>query len=107
MRRLLALGILLVSGVSGSSVTAQTFVVGGPVVSPRAGVVASTSGYFIPTYSYYAAFPYPARGYVGYGDNDFPFYGQPYGKPTDRWTWAYMSDPNYGVLARYYYPPVR
>ena len=42
-------------------------------------------------YSYYAAFPNPAREYVGYGFNDFPFYGDPYGKPTDRWSWQYMS----------------
>src|SRR5438874_819258 len=63
--------------------------------------------YGVPPYSYYAAIPFPARGYVGYGSNDFPYYGRPYGSPSDPWTWPYMSG-GYGTsLARYYYPPVR
>jgi hypothetical protein len=57
-------------------------------------------------YSYYAAFPNAPRIYVGYGANDFPFYGQPYGNPSDRWSWAYMTNGSRG-LDRYYYPPVR
>ncbi len=58
-------------------------------------------------YSYYAAFPGPAREYVPYGNNDlFGFGGQAYGHPYDRWSWSYLSGyPN--TLARYYYPPVR
>jgi hypothetical protein len=48
-------------------------------------------------YSYWAAFPNPAREYVGYGFNDFPFYGDPYGKPTDRWSWQYMSGAGSGM----------
>jgi hypothetical protein len=42
-------------------------------------------------YSYQAAWPFPARQYVGYGMSDFPFYGQPYGSPSDRWSWQSMS----------------
>jgi hypothetical protein len=64
-----------------------------------------SSGTPILPYSYYAAYPYPARIYVGYGAYDFPFYGQPYGYPYDKWTWPYMTS-GYGGLARYYYPPV-
>lgn len=63
---------------------------GGPVMAP---------------YSYYAAAPMPARYYVGYGVGDFPFHGQPYGHPNDRWTWSYMSGES--RVSNYYYPPVR
>lgn len=71
------------------------------------GPVYTTSPYGLIPYSYYAAIPFPARGYVGYGYNDFPYYGRPYGSPSDPWSWAYMSTaPNAG-LVRYYYPPVR
>jgi hypothetical protein len=60
-------------------------------------------------YSYYAAYPNPARGYVGYGASDaFPFYGQPYGHAYDKWTWAYLPGGGYQAsLARYYDPPVK
>src|SRR5690349_14292159 len=62
-----------------------TTLLGGNYVT-RAEVTASYP------YSYYAAFPYPAREYVPYGSNDlFPFYGRPYGHPYDRWSWQYMS----------------
>ncbi len=58
-------------------------------------------------YSYFAAYPGPARVYVGYGESDiFPYGGQPYGHPYDKWSWSYLAGyPD--VLARYYYPPVR
>lgn len=58
-------------------------------------------------YSYYAAFPGPARVYVPLNANDaFPFGGNPYGHPYDRWTWSYLGGyPE--SLVRYYYPPVR
>ena len=76
------------------------------------GVPGSTSPVFIGPYglvpySYYAAIPFPARGYVGYGSNDFPYYGRPYGSPSDPWTWPYMSTAYNAGLVRYYYPPVR
>jgi len=59
-------------------------------------------------YSYYVAYPHPARGYVGYGEQDqFPYYGRPYGHPYDPWTWPYMSGGYNGALARYYDPPVK
>ena len=56
-------------------------------------------------YSYYVLPPsIPSREYVG--PAQFPFYGRPYGHPNDRWTWPYLAGPSYGVLARYYYPPL-
>jgi hypothetical protein len=54
-----------------------------------ASSVAPTTAYL--PYSYYAAWPFPARQYVGYGTSDFPFYGRPYGSPNDRWSWQSMS----------------
>jgi len=78
---------------------------------PAAGVVATTpapaAAHPYP-YSYYVAYPHAARGYVGYGSQDnFPYYGRPYGHPYDPWTWPYMSGGYYGTLARYYDPPVK
>ena len=61
---------------------------------------------FTPPYSYYAAFPTRPRIYVGYGDDSFPFQGQPYGQPYDRWSWTYMAG-GYSPTARYFYPPLR
>ncbi len=58
-------------------------------------------------YSYYVTPPSPPRTYQGYGTNDFPFYGVPYGHPYDPWTWPYMSDAYSRGLARYYDPPVK
>lgn len=58
-------------------------------------------------YSYYAAIPNPARGYVSYGTEDFPFHGVPYGHPYDPWTWPYLSGSYNRSLARYYDPPVK
>jgi hypothetical protein len=65
-------------------------------------------GAYIPPYSYWAApYPLPARYYQGYGAPDnFPFYGRPYGRPYDLWTWPYMTTDPYGPLAKYYYPPL-
>jgi hypothetical protein len=92
----------------------------GPVSAWPTGMVTYTSHYASPvvgstapvygnaivtTYSYTAVAPAPARYYVGLGTpGDFPFYGQPYGSPNDRWTWGYMSGER--RLDRYYYPPV-
>ena len=58
-------------------------------------------------YSYYASPPFQARTYQGYGSDDFPFYGVPYGHPYDPWTWPYMSGAYSRGLARYYDPPVK
>lgn len=95
---------------------AQTFVRNvAPVWAPPGFAPADPVAYRASTvesvpYSYYAAWPnWPARGYVGYGQADiFPFYGHPYGRPYDPWTWPSLSESYYGgVLARYYYAPVR
>lgn len=76
-----------------------------PSSAPVVSVPAPEPGRVFP-YSYYAAFPGPAREYVPYGNNDtFRYTGQAYGYPYDRWSWSYMSGEN--SLARYYYPPVR
>src|SRR5262249_50263523 len=79
---------------------------GATFVTPAYGATYYYARGYIPPYSYWAAYPYPARTYVGYGTNDFPFYGRPYGHPYDAWSWTYMGDP-YRGLAKYYYPPVR
>jgi hypothetical protein len=73
--------------------------IGGSAVSSSAG-----QGRVFP-YSYYVSSP--SRIYVPYGPNDqFPFYGQPYGSPNDRWSWNYMGGSTRS-LARYYFPPLR
>jgi hypothetical protein len=100
--------VVFVRGVSRGYTPVQT-------LSPRAGFVLPSSGLtgtwagpatFYPPYSYWAAAPHPARLYVGYGTNDFPFHGRPYGYPYDAWSWTYLGDAQRG-LARYYYPPLR
>ena len=57
-------------------------------------------------YSYYVAQPGTARGYYGYGEDQFPYYGRPYGHPYDPWTWPYMTDSYANSLHRYYSPPI-
>ena len=57
-------------------------------------------------YSYYVAQPGTARGYYGYGQDGFPYYGRPYGHPYDPWTWPYMTDSFQNSLHHYYYPPI-
>lgn len=55
-------------------------------------------------YSYYVTMPAPARTYVEYGAMDqFPFRGQPYGNPGDRWSWTGMMGNGAAGLDRYYY----
>ena len=69
--------------------------------------VATVNGTYVPPYSYTVVGPpYYARHYSGYGDNDFPFYGRIYGRPTDAWSWTYLSGGYSNALARYYYPPL-
>ena len=59
-------------------------------------------------YSYYAAQPLgTARGYYGYGEDQFPYYGRAYGHPYDPWTWPYMSDSYQNSLYRYYEPVLK
>ncbi|WP_435007695.1 hypothetical protein P12x_004960 [Tundrisphaera lichenicola] len=82
---------------------AQLFRQRGTSSTPVASVASSP---VVHRYSYYAS-SYPARGYVGYGTEDFPFYGRPYGHPYDPWTWPYMTGAYGQGLARYYDPPVK
>ena len=60
----------------------------------------------VPSYSYWTAAYYgiPPRTYVPYGagPNDFPYYGQPYGSPSDPWSWPAMAGYANGVPTRYY-----
>ncbi len=59
-------------------------------------------GTYFPPYDYYAAYPMPARIYSGYGSNDFPFYGKPYGHPYTPWTWDTLAAyPAYGTGVGY------
>ena len=83
---------------SGSPVGSSYRVMGGDYVAP-------TPGPALVPYSYYAAYPRPARTYQGYGSNDFPFHGKAYGSPNDPWTWYYMGGPS-RYLANYYHPPL-
>lgn len=109
MRMLIsAVAVSTVLLIATSEANAQAWVVESPL-APAAPVVygGTYSSFYVPPYSYYTAIPFPARGYVGYGYNDFPFYGQPYGSRSDPWTWGYMSGAYARGLARYYYPPVQ
>jgi hypothetical protein len=98
--------------VPANAVVGTEYVVGAPYPGYNAGVAIPYYGFgywgtYLPPYSYYAApYPLPARYYVGYGSNDFPFYGRPYGHPYDPWTWPYMSGGYQRALARYFYPPL-
>jgi len=60
---------------------------------------------FVPSYSYWTAayYGYPPRSYVGYGSgyNDFPYYGRPYGSPSDPWSWPAMAGYPNGVPSRF------
>lgn len=73
-------------------------VVSGPVVTSTAPYYGRSAASlappvtFVPPYSYYLApVGHPARTYVGYGNDDFPFHGQIYGQPYDPWTWVGLS----------------
>jgi hypothetical protein len=77
-----------------------------PSVATYSSPMAQPAPSRIYSYSYYAS-PQPARTYVGYGADDFPFYGVPYGHPYDPWTWPYMTGSYNRGLARYYDPPVK
>jgi hypothetical protein len=91
---------------------------GGPVsLTPGYGYAASPAGApaftysasYVPPYSYYAAIQkgIPARIYTdGFGAGDFPYYGRPYGRPTDPWSWSYISGGYRNALTHYYYPPL-
>ena len=39
--------------------------------------------------------------YAGFGSNDFPYYGRPYGSPSDPWSWPAMAGYAHGVPTRF------
>ena len=71
------------------------------------GPTSATQPARIYAYSYYSLSPQPARTYVGYGADQFPYQGRPYGHPYDPWTWPMLSGSYGNGLARYYDPPVK
>ena len=111
-------GLFKHRAVAGASIPGNTSgycsTCGGSVGS---GTVGSTGGYAGTSgaavdpparpYSYYAARDGQPRGYYGYGQDEFPYYGRAYGHPYDPWTWPYMSYGYQNSLNRYYEPPVR
>lgn len=82
--------------------TPPAVVVGAPGADNQIGAFGGPVSPYLPAmvapYSYYAAFPLPAREYVGFGGNDFPFHGQPYGHPYDLWTWPYLGRTHYTAV---------
>jgi hypothetical protein len=76
---------------------------GGRIV-PRP--IPSSPNTYAPSYSYWTAayYGYPPRQYVGYVEpaNDFPYFGRPYGSPSDPWSWPAMAGYSSGVPTRYY-----
>ena len=86
--------------VGGGGYAGAPVVVGAPVLG--SSIVAPYADAYVPPYSYYAAFPLPARQYIGLGTgNDFPFHGQAYGHPYDAWTWPYLGRYPYMTVTRY------
>jgi hypothetical protein len=107
--RLVALSLPLVVALYNSSARAQYAVTATstPVASRTSpgGIPASTYTY-TPSYSYWTAayYGYPPRTYIGLGgkSQDFPYYGQPYGSPSDPWSWPAMAGYSKGIPTRYY-----
>jgi hypothetical protein len=75
-------------------------------VSSTAGGIPAATRTYAPSYSYWTAayYGYPPRTNVGLGKpaNDFPYYGRPYGSPSDPWSWPAMAGYGAGVPTRYY-----
>ena len=108
MRTLIVTLAIAVGSLRALKAGAQVVIAEEPWEATPVAVRATYPTSYIVPYSYYAAIPFPARGYVGADDDEFPYFGRPYGSPSDPWTWPYLSESYYyGVLARYYYPPVR
>jgi hypothetical protein len=87
-----------------SRADAQNYVTRGSRSTP--GTIPPATHTNAPSYSYYTAayYGYPPRIYVGLGSssNDFPYYGRPYGSPSDPWSWPAMAGYSSGVPTRYY-----
>ncbi len=91
-------------GVLEGYITAPTYNYPGAPVVGSAPVSAIDPTFQPHPYSYYVTFPEPARTYVGLGPEDhFPFQGQLYGRPGDRWSWTGMMGNRAAGLDRYYY----
>jgi hypothetical protein len=90
----LALGSSKAEAQVATSHGSWTYVLGGP---------GSFTPAYMPSYSYWTAayYGYPPRMYSGYGSNDFPYYGRPYGSPSDPWSWPAMTGYASGVPTRY------
>ncbi len=107
MRTLIVMFAVAASFLWASKASSQIVFSEEPWAATPVAIRATYPTLYVVPYSYYAAIPFPARGYVGYGYDEFPYYGRAYGSPSDPWTWPSMSESyDYGVLARYYYPPV-
>jgi hypothetical protein len=77
------------------------------IVSPGTpGGIPAANYTYAPSYSYWTAayYGYPPRIYIGLGGNadDFPYYGRPYGSPSDPWSWPAMAGYPSGIPTRYY-----
>jgi hypothetical protein len=105
MRRLALAAILAAPiGLGSNRAHAQAFgTIGGPVPVaplqlegsfpiPSHGAPRVIRGLYVPHYAYSRApYPYPARAYSGFGPNDFPFYGRPYGPAWEPWSWSALG----------------
>jgi hypothetical protein len=100
---LLAL-ITLAAILTASRADAQTYVTSGS--RSTSGTIPPATHTNFPSYSYWTAayYGYPPRKYIGLGStaNDFPYYGRPYGSPSDPWSWPAMAGYPNGVPTRYY-----
>jgi hypothetical protein len=86
------------SGVTDYSISADSY-----THSYDSGGIGAYAPSYVPSYSYWTAayYGYPPRIYSGYGANDFPYYGRPYGSPSDPWSWPAMAGYASGVPTRY------
>lgn len=117
-----ALGLILLAGseseaqvvigaISPGSPHAPASATFGRAYVPPAATPTNVDGSFPGRLTFYSYFAVPdglpARLYAGLGTSDqFPYYGQPYGNPYDRWSWSNMTGFPPNRLVRYYYPPV-
>ena len=105
--RLAIAAVFVSASVLVGSARAQSFVYVGPsTVAPNVSVLPHGNytlpsygaprviggGTYRPAYGYPSApYPLPARFYVPYSTNDFAFHGQPYGHPSEPWSWEGLS----------------
>jgi hypothetical protein len=107
MTRIVAVGLTLVGIFAATDAQAQFFSRRAARQTIPAQVAVSSPPVRVYSYSYYSRSSMPARTYVEYGNNDFPYHGAPYGHPYDPYTWAAMSNSYQAEMARYYAPPLK